>query len=137
MNLPTESMDRPNALFVYGTLAPGQVNAHVLAPLSGAWTEAQISGTLHDAGRVPHTAVRARDYSTTISKKSPRIPIRLVSSKVCYSSQQIWPTFGRSLMTLRAPNTKQRSRRRIWLQESIAVVWFTPCLQVDLLVADK
>ena len=49
MNQATESMDRPNALFVYGTLAPGQVNAHVLAPLSGAWTEAQISGSLHDA----------------------------------------------------------------------------------------
>ena len=50
MNLPTESQDRPNALFIYGTLAPGQVNAHVLAPLSGAWTEAEISGSLHDAG---------------------------------------------------------------------------------------
>ena len=50
MNLPTESQDRPDALFVYGTLAPGQVNAHVVAPLSGAWTEAEISGSLHDAG---------------------------------------------------------------------------------------
>ena len=49
MNQPNESMDRPNALFVCGTLAPGQVNAHVLAPLSGAWTEAQISGSLHNA----------------------------------------------------------------------------------------
>ena len=49
MNQATESMDRPNALFVCGTLAPGQVNAHVLAPLTGAWTEAQISGSLHDA----------------------------------------------------------------------------------------
>ena len=50
MNQATESMARPNALFVYGTLAPGQVNAHVLALLSEAWTEAQISGSLHDAG---------------------------------------------------------------------------------------
>ena len=50
MNQATESMDRPNALFVCGTLAPGQVNAHELAPLPGAWTEAQISGSLHDAG---------------------------------------------------------------------------------------
>ena len=50
MNQATESMDRPNVLFVYGTLAPGRVNAHVLAPLSGAWTQAQILGTLHDAG---------------------------------------------------------------------------------------
>ena len=52
MNQATESMDRPTALFVYGTLAPGQVNAYVLAPLSGAWTEAQISGSPHDAGWV-------------------------------------------------------------------------------------
>ena len=50
MNQATESIDRGNALFVCGTLAPGQVSAHVLAPLSGAWTEAQISGSLHDAG---------------------------------------------------------------------------------------
>ena len=50
MNLPSKSRDRPNALFVYGTLAPGQVNPHVLAPLSGAWTEAQVSGSLQDAG---------------------------------------------------------------------------------------
>ena len=50
MILCTKSRDRPNALFVYGTLAPGQVNARVLAPLSGAWTEAHISGSLHDAG---------------------------------------------------------------------------------------
>ena len=50
MNQATESQDRPDALFVYGNLAPGQVNAHVVAPLSGAWTEAEISGSLHDAG---------------------------------------------------------------------------------------
>ena len=50
MNQATESMARPNALFVYGTLAPGQVNAHVLALLSEAWTEAQISGSLNEAG---------------------------------------------------------------------------------------
>ena len=50
MNQAAESMARPNALFVHGTLAPGQVNAHVLALLSEAWTEAQISGSLNDAG---------------------------------------------------------------------------------------
>ena len=50
MNQAAESMARPNALFVYGTLAPGQVNAHILALLSEAWTEAQISGSLNDAG---------------------------------------------------------------------------------------
>ena len=61
MNQATESRDRPNALFVYGTLAPGHVNADVLAPLTGAWTEAQISGSLHDAGwGAAHGAIKAR-----------------------------------------------------------------------------
>jgi gamma-glutamylcyclotransferase (GGCT)/AIG2-like uncharacterized protein YtfP len=72
MNLPTESQDRPNALFVYGTLAPGQVNAHVLAPLSGAWTEAQISGSLHDAGwGAAHGCPGARLVDNDIDKITP------------------------------------------------------------------
>ena len=72
MNQATESQDRPNALFVYGTLAPGQVNAHVLAPLSGAWTEAQISGSLHDAGwGAAHGCPGARLVDNDIDKITP------------------------------------------------------------------
>ena len=37
-------------LFVYGTLAPGEVNAHVLEPLAGEWLEASVRGTLHAQG---------------------------------------------------------------------------------------
>ena len=37
-------------LFVYGTLAPGEVNAHVLEPLVGEWQEASVRGTLHPQG---------------------------------------------------------------------------------------
>lgn len=37
-------------LFVYGTLAPGEVNAHVLEPLKGSWQPATIRGTLHPEG---------------------------------------------------------------------------------------
>lgn len=33
-------------LFVYGTLAPGRENAHVLADLRGSWTLASVRGTL-------------------------------------------------------------------------------------------
>jgi gamma-glutamylcyclotransferase (GGCT)/AIG2-like uncharacterized protein YtfP len=33
-------------LFVYGTLAPGRPNAHVLAPVPGTWEPASVSGTL-------------------------------------------------------------------------------------------
>lgn len=33
-------------LFVYGTLAPGQPNAHVLADVPGTWEPASVTGTL-------------------------------------------------------------------------------------------
>ena len=33
-------------LFVYGTLAPGQPNEHILAPLGGTWQPATVKGHL-------------------------------------------------------------------------------------------
>lgn len=38
------------SLFVYGTLAPGEVNAHILEPLQGSWQPAAVRGTLHPEG---------------------------------------------------------------------------------------
>ena len=40
----------PPRLFVYGTLAPGEVNEHVLATLDGRWVPALVFGTLHAEG---------------------------------------------------------------------------------------
>ena len=37
-------------LFVYGTLAPGRPNEHVLAPLGGTWQPAFVRGRLHAQG---------------------------------------------------------------------------------------
>ncbi len=37
-----------NKLFVYGTLAPGKPNEHVLAQLAGNWQEASVKGILYD-----------------------------------------------------------------------------------------
>jgi gamma-glutamylcyclotransferase (GGCT)/AIG2-like uncharacterized protein YtfP len=37
-------------LAVYGTLAPGRPNHHVVAPLGGEWTEGVIEGDLHPVG---------------------------------------------------------------------------------------
>lgn len=37
-------------LFVYGTLAPGRSNAHVLADVTGTWERATVRGTLHHEG---------------------------------------------------------------------------------------
>lgn len=36
-----------NRLFVYGTLAPGQSNAHVMADIPGSWQSAQVRGKVH------------------------------------------------------------------------------------------
>lgn len=35
-----------NRLFVYGTLAPGKSNAHVLADVVGTWERATVKGTV-------------------------------------------------------------------------------------------
>ncbi len=37
-------------LFVYGTLAPGRPNEHVLADVPGEWEPATVTGTLLQAG---------------------------------------------------------------------------------------
>ena len=37
-------------LFVYGTLAPGRSNEHILAGLDGEWTAASVRGTLYKEG---------------------------------------------------------------------------------------
>jgi len=43
-------MDKDRHLFVYGTLAPGEENAHVLAHCRGDWTRASVTGRLVDTG---------------------------------------------------------------------------------------
>jgi len=35
-------------LFVYGSLAPGHPNAHLLAPLKGTWKRGTVIGFLHN-----------------------------------------------------------------------------------------
>jgi gamma-glutamylcyclotransferase (GGCT)/AIG2-like uncharacterized protein YtfP len=37
-------------LFVYGTLAPGRPNEHVLRPVPGTWEPAVVRGRLHEHG---------------------------------------------------------------------------------------
>ena len=37
-------------LFVYGTLAPGRPNEHVLAEIEGSWEAATVTGTLRQEG---------------------------------------------------------------------------------------
>ena len=42
--------DANRRLVVYGSLAPGQANGHILAPLGGYWNEVTFEGRLVDAG---------------------------------------------------------------------------------------
>jgi len=42
-----------NRLFVYGTLAPGKSNAHVLADLAGTWERAYTHGTVYQVAWGP------------------------------------------------------------------------------------
>lgn len=37
-------------LFVYGTLAPGRPNAHLLDDIPGTWSPATVRGTLYEEG---------------------------------------------------------------------------------------
>ncbi len=43
----------PYRLFVYGTLAPGRSNAHVLAYVPGTWQPAHVRGTVHNVNWGP------------------------------------------------------------------------------------
>lgn len=40
----------PDRLFVYGSLAPGGPNHHMLARIEGSWTPASVRGRLVEAG---------------------------------------------------------------------------------------
>ena len=43
-------MELLNRLFVYGTLAPGRPNEHILRPLEGSWSKGWVRGYLHEKG---------------------------------------------------------------------------------------
>lgn len=45
-----ESVESKQRLFVYGTLAPGRPNSHLLETIGGAWCRARVRGTLHEKG---------------------------------------------------------------------------------------
>ena len=40
----------PDRLFVYGSLAPGRTNEHLLAGVRGTWAPASVRGTLRQEG---------------------------------------------------------------------------------------
>ena len=46
----TETRLKMERLFVYGSLAPGRPNAHVLAEVPGSWEPASVKGRLRAEG---------------------------------------------------------------------------------------
>jgi gamma-glutamylcyclotransferase (GGCT)/AIG2-like uncharacterized protein YtfP len=64
-------------LAVYGSLRPGQRNAHVLDRIAGAWSEGYVRGTLQ-----PINAGYAKGYlGLTLSEQGGRVPVALLSSR--------------------------------------------------------
>jgi gamma-glutamylcyclotransferase (GGCT)/AIG2-like uncharacterized protein YtfP len=69
-----------HTLAVYGTLAPGQPNHHVVAPLGGTWTDGLIEGDLFPVGwgaTLGYPAFRPRAGGDAIPVKvltTPELP---------------------------------------------------------------
>ena len=75
-------------LAVYGTLAPGQPNHHVVAPLGGAWTEGVVEGDLSPVGwgaTLGYPAFRPRPGG-------PAVAVQVLTSSQLATS---WPTLDR------------------------------------------
>lgn len=77
-----------HTLAVYGTLAPGQPNHHVVAPLGGEWTDGLIEGDLISVG-----------WGTTLGYPAfrPRVGGAAVAVQVLTSPMlaTAWPTLDR------------------------------------------
>jgi gamma-glutamylcyclotransferase (GGCT)/AIG2-like uncharacterized protein YtfP len=64
-------------LAVYGSLRPGQRNAHVLDPIDGEWTEGYVRGALR-----PINSGYAKGYlGLTLDDQAGRVPVVLLSSR--------------------------------------------------------
>lgn len=64
-------------LAVYGSLAPGEVNHHVIADIPGDWTQGFVRGTVHMKGWGSHFGFPGMTWEP---RSAERIPIRLFSS---------------------------------------------------------
>ncbi len=71
-------------LFVYGSLAPGQANAHLLAQLPGSWHPANVNGRLQRLLRG-----YAKGYSAIVLNDGPdEVPGQVFHSKALAA---FWP----------------------------------------------
>ena len=75
-NEPPAGFAVEQRLAVYGSLAPGEANAHILEPLSGSWCAGTVRGTLHAAGWAAELGYRA----IRLDPVAPEVPVRLFTS---------------------------------------------------------
>jgi gamma-glutamylcyclotransferase (GGCT)/AIG2-like uncharacterized protein YtfP len=77
-----------HTLAVYGTLAPGQPNHHIVAPLGGEWTDGLIEGDLLPEGwaaDLGYPGFRPRVGGATVAVKVLTTPLLATA----------WPTLDR------------------------------------------
>ena len=73
---PPDNLSLEQRLAVYGSLRPGEANEHILAALTGCWSDGSVRGTLHTVGwgyALGHRAIRLHDTA-------PEVAVRLFSS---------------------------------------------------------
>ena len=68
--------DASRRLAVYGTLAPGRPNHHVVEPLDGVWSTGWVRGHLFDSGR----GAAAGYPGVVLDRGGPGVPIDLLVS---------------------------------------------------------
>ena len=66
-----------NHFAVYGTLAPGAPNHHVLESLSGEWRDGSVHGDLHERGRGAQQGYPAIRWNP----RSGQVPVKLLVSE--------------------------------------------------------
>jgi gamma-glutamylcyclotransferase (GGCT)/AIG2-like uncharacterized protein YtfP len=77
-----------HTLAVYGTLAPGQPNHHVVAPLGGEWTDGLVEGDLLPVGwgaALGYPGFRPRDGGDAVA-------VQLLTAPLLATA---WPTLDR------------------------------------------
>ena len=85
MSIPPADYLPEERLAVYGSLRPGERNAHVLASLAGEWTKGVVHGALR-----PILSGYAEGYSgLTLAPDGDAIPVALLSSR---DLPDFWPS---------------------------------------------
>ena len=79
-------------LFVYGSLAPGRPNEHVLSEVEGSWETASVTGSLRQEGwgaaigrSWPLAAGQIRSFFTYERPLSVKADIQIVATKISAS----------------------------------------------------